>query len=248
MPPVTRFQASLDHGWVIYSPRADKVHLPEELFLRELFDVDLKDENDIVAFLNEYGTVSGPYGEAVGGLLSLRAQPSTPAPAEQVTTHLLDVVLYLKTARLLARHWVAALENVPVLEAWREEELDSLVSDEEGAWSAFVDCLNAGLGVLRVRVERPLSFAPEFVQGEPMAGLYTGLCVQLFNHLLEQPELKRCANETCGGRFVRQQGGGASTGAGQYRTGGVMYCSPSCGNAQWQREHRRRKRAERNKP
>lgn len=231
---------------------SELVELPQELFLRELLNVDLKDESDVISFINEYGALMGPYGEREGGLLELKAEPSTPAPAAgHVRTHLGDVVLYLRTARVLARHWVAVLERVPVLDAWREEELDALVSDEEAAWTQFVHCLNAGLGVLRVRVERLRPRGPESVEDvevEPIIGLYTSLCVQLFNHLLEAPELKRCANETCGGPFVRQWGGGASTGAGQYRTEGVMYCSASCGNAQWQREHRRRKRSEKKKP
>lgn len=250
VPAVMRFGASLYDGWVVFSTdsEGEPVVLPHELFLRELFDVDLADREDVVAFINEYGTLSGPYGKAVGGLLDLKVTPETPRPAERINTHVLDVIFYLKTARLLARHWVASLESEPVLNAWRQEELDSLVSDEEGAWGAFVDCLNAGLGALRVRVERPVSFAPEIVRGEPVAGLYTGLCVQLFNHLMDEAAVRRCANETCGRAFVRQQGGGASRGAGQFRTEGVVYCSPSCGNAQWQREHRRRKRAERNKP
>ncbi len=242
VPLVLRCDAELlDDGWVLFTPGVERVHLPEELFLRELLDLDLSD-SEAVAFVNDYGVLSGRYGEGVNSrLLGLEMKPKTPPPVERINTHVEDLMLYLKTARVLTRHWVASMEETPVLDAWEAEELGSLVSDEEAAWSLLVECLNAGLGPLRVRVERPYSFFPEYVEGEPVAGLYTGLCVQLFNYLVEHVPVRRCANESCGRAFSRQLGGAVH---GQYRSEGVMYCSPSCGNAQWQREHRRKKRAE----
>jgi hypothetical protein len=51
---------------------------------------------------------------------------------------------------------------------------------------------------------------------------------------------KRCENEYCGKRFVRQEGGAEH---GQSRSFGVKYCSRHCAKATAQRNSRRRKAA-----
>jgi len=66
--------------------------------------------------------------------------------------------------------------------------------------------------------------------------------LELYNHVCERAGYKVCANETCGRLFVRQEGRAK---AGQYRTSGVKYCSPSCARAQAQRAYRRRKHVRR---
>ena len=72
------------------------------------------------------------------------------------------------------------------------------------------------------------------------AFLYSVCCLELYNHIVEQAQLRTCANETCGRLFVRQSGRAQQ---GQNRTTGVMYCTAHCAKAQAQRMYRRRKRA-----
>jgi hypothetical protein len=61
------------------------------------------------------------------------------------------------------------------------------------------------------------------------------------NDLAADVPYLRCANETCRRWFVRQRG---RTTYGGNRMRGVMYCSNTCARAQYQREKRRRDRAE----
>lgn len=77
------------------------------------------------------------------------------------------------------------------------------------------------------------------LQGVP---LYATCCLEVYNHLVEGANYKRCANESCGNLFVRQKNRAVK---GQYRSHGIMYCTQSCANAQTQRTYRRRQRAAR---
>ena len=70
--------------------------------------------------------------------------------------------------------------------------------------------------------------------------LFEGLTFELFRHIAEGVAYKRCANETCGRTFVRQDGGAVHR---QSRTTGVKYCSRTCANTVTQRQHRRRRAA-----
>ena len=86
-------------------------------------------------------------------------------------------------------------------------------------------------------VEEPLAL-DEVVANELLeAPLYAVCCLELFNHLVEHAQVRRCANERCGRPFARQRGRAEH---GQYRLRGVKYCSTYCARAQAQRAYRRR--------
>ncbi len=60
--------------------------------------------------------------------------------------------------------------------------------------------------------------------------------LELYNHIASGQFARVCQNETCGRRFVSQYGRSQH---GLSRRTGVLYCTPSCAQAQAQREYRR---------
>lgn len=248
MPTVQRFPVTVEGDYLVFRPPLELVHIPQELFLRELLVAPLDAGEDVAEFLGQFGAITFayeplrlPYGPV--GLLPFE-EPEIEKHARADHLRVEDARRFLRTARLLSRHWLAAAEGDSVLAAWEEEGLADLISrDEEWAWQRFVDCLNYGLSNFPVRVERQSELVPgiEHAQGALRVQLYSALCLQIVNHIAENAVARRCANETCRSPFVRQRGGEKH---GQFKTGGVIYCKPSCANTQWQRENRRRKRAE----
>ena len=106
----------------------------------------------------------------------------------------------------------------------------------------FVETLNTGLRWLHVRVEGEEigSGSKPIGVGVPRPGLFSALCLQLYNLVLEgETEIRTCP--VCGVGFVRQRGRAQ---AGQYRSSGVIYCSKKCANREAARNHRIRKRQE----
>lgn len=81
-------------------------------------------------------------------------------------------------------------------------------------------------------------------EGSPVWEDVTLFCLcalELFDHIAEEADYRRCGNETCGRLFVRQAGRADQR---QHRLrGGLKYCSRACANAQMQRESRRRRQA-----
>ncbi len=73
----------------------------------------------------------------------------------------------------------------------------------------------------------------------PPETLYARCCAELFNLIIANLPFRICANEFCGNPFTRQEG---SSRYGGHRTDKLRYCSPSCAQAQAQREYRRRKK------
>lgn len=237
--PVEHRRVGLVHGeWLSYDPPTDLRDMPPELHLRGLLDLPLDDAEAVVGFLDTYGVIGRPEPSLLPWTADV---PDSPLSDRLI--HVGEAVLYLATARALVRHWLAYLEGTPLAEAWGSFG----VLHDEQAWTYFVECLNGGLSAFTVRVERPFpelaDHGDHYVQGRPRAGLYSALCLQLLNQIVEDLPVRRCQNETCRRAFVRQVGGAKH---GQYRTEGtLLYCQPSCANSQWQRENRRRKRAER---
>jgi hypothetical protein len=247
VPAVSRFaDVKLDvGGYLLFQDPVEQVELPPELCLRELFELDTASNDDVLQFLRCYGVL----GRRFVGLLPVGGAPAQPPEfrmAPHATNHVRDAALFLKTARALTRHWIAVDEGTEIREAWAAEmwgdEGYKLRIGTAGAlWDWFVRSMNEGLRAFTVRVEYPITTTSDvrFTLGLPRPDLYSALCLQLANHIAEGLSVRRCQNETCNRRFVRQHDGARHK---QNRTIGVMYCSKSCANSQWQREHRRRTR------
>lgn len=192
-------------------------HLPDEFVIRELLDApDLE-------------TLEGEYGAAWG--------------ARSTAT------LRFRHLRTAARYWLAsalgdedAALDAPVADGWERSE------------SAHRAAFN-----MRDTVNRELeAFSVQLVEVDTENGSEPRLNVDLIQvAALQLAQLaadglgaRRCANESCGRGFLRQRSTRRKTTnhgayAGTAHSVGVRYCSAQCGKAQQAREHRRRKRADR---
>jgi hypothetical protein len=214
--------------------------LDDDLFLRDLLDVDTDDDHEVVDFLNRHGALLGggphlphPAAEALlyhDERALLRKELNRIGRGDSATISIRAAALSLRVARALAWHWVYEQEGSEVADAWQQEQLYAA----EGPWRAFGEYINAGLIPFKMRVDIDGVWG-----GSPAVDLYSGLCLQLVNAMTEALPPARCANESCGRPFIRQEGRAEY---GQYRTKGVQYCSRNCARAQAQREYRRRQR------
>lgn len=233
-PEVAWAPASAHNGFLTYASPWERRPIPEELGLRKLLDLDTENDDAVVAFLDEFGMIAKPYFDP--GLLRRadQAELAKPIPRKQAACRVADARWYLRSARALTRHWIAASDGDDPTVAWTSEGFP--VPDSDFAWYTFVLHLNEGLGAYAPHAERATPIEGVVV-GKPVAGLYSGLCLQLANHLAEEAVIRRCGY--CDRPFVRQLGGAA---LGQYRTEGVMYCTVRCAKNQAQREYRRRQK------
>ncbi|MEW6472748.1 MAG: hypothetical protein AB1679_10790 [Actinomycetota bacterium] len=230
-----RVQAS--DGFLRFTAPTERRRIPDELFLRDLLEIDPDDDGQVVAFLNEHGMIGREYFDPAITPRAAQKALRRPIPdtARGVGNRVEDARWYLKGARALTRHWIAALEGADPAPAWADEGFR--VIDADMAWGVFVEHFNFGLAAFAPHAEMASTRIKGVVIGRPHAGLYSGLCLQLANHLAEAAVVRHCAY--CGRPFVRQLGGAA---LGQYRTEGVMYCTVRCARNQAQREYRRRKK------
>lgn len=151
--------------------------------------------------------------------------------------------------RAAARFWLAAALND------EEAALDAPVADGKPRFSSFeggADCMR--LWVNEELMAFPLRLVSITDAGEPdepklPVDVLNVAALQLAQLIADGLTARRCANEMCGRGFVRQRSTRRKTTnrgdyAGTAHAVGVRYCSAECGKAQQAREHRRRKRAQ----
>lgn len=232
-----RYEIEVDQqGWVIFGRARDPRPLPEELVVRS-FDLRLDDNQQLVAFIDNHGVDRIPFflrWEAPFREWGPSQRPDIHPDAERYT-HLEDIRWSLALGQTLVLHWLLHVDNKDPLEAWRNTDLGREVTTTGDAWRRFVRCLNAGMAGAHMRVEVDLEGER---LGSPAVNLYDALIIQLGNIIADGLPPRRCANETCTNYFVRQQGRAQH---GQYRSGGVIYCSVACARAVANRNYRKRK-------
>jgi hypothetical protein len=163
----------------------------------------------------------------------------------EVTQSISSVQIYLWSIRDAVRLYQAQTAQITLEELEATWELSEVAVDAPSDMLEVVRMLprivNPGLAPFQAKIQ--LIDPKDENLGLSSPSIYACLCLQLFNHMVEEAVYLRCHNEQCGRLFVRQKGRARQ---GKYHTTGVMYCSDYCARAQGQRELRRRK-GQRNK-
>jgi hypothetical protein len=251
---VTRITVIEGRG-LAYSARDEDIHsveLPDEFFLRELMDLDVRDFSAFIQFQKEYGRLESQ--RHIDGIIPIEYEigPSgtIPIPApwlEQVQLQpwadydhrtesyqqlgvVYEEALVLRDA---VRVWLFLRDRMDfeeLRESW-ESDIVPRPKSPEDAVSHLSEVLNFGLMPFSpwVRFEGiPLGVGEGWE--EPFEGLFGAVCIQLFNALLEVVPVSKCANENCK-RFFQKQRGRAQSPVDQRWTKGVEFCTAHCAQA-----------------
>lgn len=235
----------VDGEWITWLPDVvgDPRPLPDEFYLREMspFDFHSNDIEAMAALIERYGVLcesdyqewSGDYFAWDQRSIAVEMRREYKGPREEAVTdpmsslNRLEAVTHFDSIRFLREAWTDCAETGGMANYAARYRVT-----EEHARREFLATLNRGLKLAHARAVDPE--APE-----EMATIYGVCCLQLYNHIAEDAQFKRCANESCRQVFVRQRGRAT---LGQHKTEGVKFCTRECARAQAQRELRRRKR------
>ena len=263
-PVISRLEVEIveaDQGpLLVYGDPIAFSRLPEEAYLREAWQVDLDDPASLAAFMTSYGALttwgSDPFAflppaaawNHPARKIHARARRVAAAKGESVDFSIdaSAAKLHLSVVRALWVTWKAEIEGDDPGRALTESHL--LPAATRGTALKFLEAhlnyaLRAAHPWLHFPTEGVADDAALRAEGRLLPNAYSGLVLQLANHITEGATYRRCRRADCptgSGWFVRKRGGARY---GQYRTKGVLdYCSPRCGEVQRKRDQRRRVR------
>jgi len=226
--------------WLVFGPvnrRGDplineEVAVPDELYNRELVDLDLGDAEAIRLFSERFGRLGRPSELTDEERRHVKAATGISGGAIR-----LDDFRDRAAHLLFMRGVVLAYSNRQPPRAHRDGV--RLSTKQTLGWFEYL--MNEGLRDFHVRVQFTTSDAEV---REPLTDLYGAMCLQIANHLAEGAKFRQCGNETCQRWFVRQRSERAQYAELRHSVG-VRFCSHSCAKTQTQRDRRRRTREQR---
>jgi hypothetical protein len=233
-----------------FAAKDDKVVPPEDLYLHELYDLDLDDPEAVRDFLNTFGDVDAKdyESEFYHGIVDRGA--NMVEEIGMAGSFLPYVTERLRVVRDVTRLSLAltgdgsveaalASRESSALRDYEAYNMDRQGSDDPRSLSIAIvrEVLDRALEPFHVTVA--FGDSPDIWADDP--DLFQVLCLALANDIADDADFKHCANETCGRVFLRHRGRAAQ---GKYHMSGVKYCSVECARAQKQREYRRRNKRE----
>jgi hypothetical protein len=259
----------VDGDWVVWPAqrRRREQELPPDFYLRELAELDPGDLEAVAELTRTYGMPfawdlsdlhlpwdDGPMFERIKKI-PLELDDSLGGDGMQSLRsgyHRDHIRIHVELAKSAIATWVA-LQSDGGLEELVSPEVTETALERfhegnagQSEWPASLKDLEELLIEIQIEdLKGALNSALKIYSvgfGDPEAKastIYSVSFLQMYNHMVERAALRRCANETCQRRFVRQRGRAKFD---QHRMEGVLYCSRECARAQAQRELRRRRK------
>jgi hypothetical protein len=256
LPVLVRSCEHIGNGVILQTGTAEARVPDEELYLRELMLLDLEDTEAIVDFCGEFGTLSSSETHESERPVAAYSASEVGLLARKVTgSDLLQVDDFRELAREL-RDMTRVLLSLSRQETYAEADFEAnVVSDtsDDPALARFSWYrLMVTLGLERsffprledLRADALGRFGGSVDASDtgqrPYVTLYSALCRQHFNAIVEAPTYRRCARESCRQVFVHQRG--KRSRYQQHRKTGVLYCSTRCATTEAKRAYRARER------
>jgi len=241
----------------------NRISLPEDFYIRELFDLDLTSSDEILEFSKNFGRL-GSYGWKDFPVIDVDLEMSIYSKLKEIDRlqerflkhydfeHPLDkhefisiyhFVLHAALLRDLVRIRLSLKGDISFEEMVDQWECGAFTPPKNEVHSTLYleRILNAGLKPFHVNLT--VSYLGNEQPENPLhpwgqTSLYSAICLQLANDIAENVTYRHCQNESCGRIFSRQRG---RSEYGQHKTKGeIYYCSKWCAKAQAQRGLRRR--------
>ncbi len=252
LPPVfLELSVSESGGEFMLGHQSRSYEIPAEFQLRELVDADLTHDQEVVAWIKDWGVLELPPALArdatlpplVGNLLSdvPTKNPITGHEAIAMTQ------ISCRLLRLASETWVAHLDDDSVEglgRVWRR-----LGFPPPDSWKvalgAVASIVNPGLAPFHPRLvvsERQEVGDSDFQSGGVAeCAPYSAIAGLIYNGILARPVYKVCENKNCERRFIFARDDEPK----EHHRSDARFCSRRCTKAQNERDRRAKKRKDR---